>query len=480
VTEALVRSRAEHNNGELFSLEELSLHQQQIERLQHLDVWCRHLKTLYLHNNVIPRIENLSRLKELEYINLALNNVERIENLQGCESLQKLDLTVNFVGELSSVETLRHNPLLEELFLVGNPCADFEGYRPYVVATLPQLKRLDGQEIERSERIRAHQELEWTRRRVLEQEAEYLARRAQQKLSYAGVARQNQCTTASFNIMSASKNKLRWFHNLRLLFESYNFRNSGLQENDDETRRQDPNGSVESNQRFWEEETEFTPESRMETHRHLEESRKAREGNRRGDTKQPKRKRTLITADGRVLNINEAKLDFSLAENDADNTLVLDLAIYKYLDTSLIDVDVQPNYARVTVKGKVFQLVLPEEVQPDRSLAQRSQTTGHMLLTMPKIGYLINGVHQVVGSTFSPALRYECNLHCGDSSQGSAQQHLEVDPSARRGIDVATIVRDAGRGATGRAPPSQPPPFAVALPAEDPAFVDDPDVPPLI
>ncbi|XP_032826407.2 dynein axonemal assembly factor 11 [Petromyzon marinus] len=441
ITEALVRSRAEHNNGELFSLEELSLHQQQIERLQHLDVWCRHLKTLYLHNNVIPRIENLSRLKELEYINLALNNVERIENLQGCESLQKLDLTVNFVGELSSVETLRHNPLLEELFLVGNPCADFEGYRPYVVATLPQLKRLDGQEIERSERIRAHQELEWTRRRVLEQEAEYLARRAQQKLSYAG------------------------------------------QENDDETRRQDPNGSVESNQRFWEEETEFTPESRMETHRHLEESRKTREGN-RGDTKQPKRKRTLITADGRVLNINEAKLDFSLTENDADNTLVLDLAIYKYLDTSLIDVDVQPNYARVTVKGKVFQLVLPEEVQPDRSLAQRSQTTGHMLLTMPKVKEVIKP--EVVKP--KPCVKNHPKEECtspttsnrGDSSQGSAQQHLEVDPSARRGIDVATIVRDAGRGATGRAPPSQPPPFAVALPAEDPAFVDDPDVPPLI
>ncbi|XP_061405358.1 LOW QUALITY PROTEIN: dynein axonemal assembly factor 11-like [Lethenteron reissneri] len=441
ITEALVRSRAEHNNGELFSLEELSLHQQQIERLQHLDVWCRHLKTLYLHNNVIPRIENLSRLKELEYLNLALNNVERIENLQGCESLQKLDLTVNFVGELSSVETLRHNPLLEELFLVGNPCADFEGYRPYVVATLPQLKHLDGQEIERSERIRAHQELEWTRRRVLEQEAEYLPRRAQQKLSYAG------------------------------------------QENDDETRRHDSNGSVESNQRFWEEETEFTPESRMETHRHLEESRKAREGN-RGDTKQPKRERTLITADGRVLNVNEAKLDFSLTENDADSTLVLDLAVYKYLDTSLIDVDVQPNYARVTVKGKVFQLVLPEEVQPDRSLAQRSQTTGHMLLTMPKVKEVVKP--EVVKP--KPCVKNHPKEECtslttsnrGDSSQGSAHQHLEVDPSARRGIDVATIVRDAGRGASGTGSPSQPPPRPVALPAEGPAFVDDPDVPPLI
>ena len=58
----------------------------------------------------------------------------------GCESLQKLDLTVNFVGRLSSVESLRHNVHLAELFLVGNPCTEFEGYRQYVVASLPQLQ----------------------------------------------------------------------------------------------------------------------------------------------------------------------------------------------------------------------------------------------------------------------------------------------------------------------------------------------------
>lgn len=60
--------------------------------------------------------------------------------LPGCESLEKLDLTVNFVGRLSGVERLKHNPHLTELFLVGNPCARFQGYRDYVVATLPRLK----------------------------------------------------------------------------------------------------------------------------------------------------------------------------------------------------------------------------------------------------------------------------------------------------------------------------------------------------
>lgn len=67
-------------------------------------------------------IENLNKLKKLQYLNLAINNVEKIENLNGLESLQKLDLTLNFIGELTSVESLQFNYNLEELYLTGNPC----------------------------------------------------------------------------------------------------------------------------------------------------------------------------------------------------------------------------------------------------------------------------------------------------------------------------------------------------------------------
>lgn len=79
-------------------------------RIEHLDRWCRELKILYLQNNLIPKIgmlvfpmmssftqtyygevtpinslptENVGRLKQLQYLNLALNNIERIENLEG-------------------------------------------------------------------------------------------------------------------------------------------------------------------------------------------------------------------------------------------------------------------------------------------------------------------------------------------------------------------------------------------------------------
>lgn len=43
-------------------------------------------------------MENLTKLKELEYLNLALNCIQVVEGIEGCESLQKLDLTVNFVS----------------------------------------------------------------------------------------------------------------------------------------------------------------------------------------------------------------------------------------------------------------------------------------------------------------------------------------------------------------------------------------------
>ncbi|KAM9322281.1 dynein axonemal assembly factor 11 [Pholidichthys leucotaenia] len=387
-TEELVRRRAEHNDGEIFSLEELSLHQQDIERIEHLDRWCRDLRILYLHNNLIPRIENLGRLKKLEYVNLALNNIEVIENLEGCESLQKLDLTVNFVGRLSSVESLRHNVHLRELFLVGNPCSQFEFYREFVVSALPQLKCLDGTDVSRTERIRASQGLEEATRRVWEEEEEYLIKRVHEREEEQR-RRHQERKSATFcdikNTIPVEENKER----------EENGRSSGS----DEERLE---------REFWETPCPFTPESRLDAYRHLQKVKASKKGmdectgsmfafwcgcGARGEAvvflcreKQtvPEALRRLTTTTGRVLNINEPKLNFTLTEDEGNNCVVLDLGVYRHMDTSLLDVDVQPWYVRVSVKGKIFQLVLPAEVKPDSSTAQRSQTTGNLLLTMPR------------------------------------------------------------------------------------------------
>ena len=97
ITRALIRRKAEHHEGILPDLEEISLHQLELERIEVIGDICRKIQILYLQNNIIPKIENLSHCKDLKYLNVALNNIERIEGLRTCEFLNKLDLTVNFI-----------------------------------------------------------------------------------------------------------------------------------------------------------------------------------------------------------------------------------------------------------------------------------------------------------------------------------------------------------------------------------------------
>lgn len=95
------------------------MHQEDIEKIEHINNWCKRIQILYLQANQISKIENLNKLKELEYLNLAINNVEKIENLERCESLAKLDLTLNFIGDLESVKNLKANLHLKDLYLTG-------------------------------------------------------------------------------------------------------------------------------------------------------------------------------------------------------------------------------------------------------------------------------------------------------------------------------------------------------------------------
>lgn len=82
ITIDLLRKRSEHNEGMISTLEELSLHQEELEKIEMINVHCRHLKILYLQNNIIDSIENLTHMKELCYLNMALNNITEIQGLE--------------------------------------------------------------------------------------------------------------------------------------------------------------------------------------------------------------------------------------------------------------------------------------------------------------------------------------------------------------------------------------------------------------
>ncbi|KAK3923940.1 Protein tilB-like protein [Frankliniella fusca] len=341
ITIELVRKRSEHNEGEISTLEELSLHQEDIEKIEYLQNWCRELRILLLQSNLISRIENLNKMKRLEYLNLALNNIECIENLERCESLEKLDLTLNFIGELTSVASLKANVHLHTLYLTGNPCTEFSGYRDYVIATLPQLQILDAETIFKSDRIRALQCYEDVAQKIMEQQENYKGKREKQRQEH----QQKQMA------------------------------NEALGEMDD----------PEKLKKFWDELCDNSPETRVELAT-ISRKQKEQERNRqKGNEDNPKRSIRLFRDDGQPLSVNEPRIPFSLTENNDNNSFVLDIGVYRHLDTSLIDADVQPKYVRVYIKGKVFQMVLPEAVHPDKSTAKRSQSTGHLVIEMPKV-----------------------------------------------------------------------------------------------
>jgi len=327
ITENLIRKRAEHNDGCLPDLEELSLHQQEIEKIENLERCCRRIRILLLQHNVIGKMEGLTKLKDLEYLNLALNNISKIEGIEGCEALKKLDLTVNFIDldELeNSVFNLRANTQLEDLYLMGNPCLDWAGCRDFIAASLPQVKQLDGELITRQERLLARQKLKGLRKEL-------------GQLSDAAAAK-------------------KW--------------------REKRTRAENP-----------EQDTGWNPDVRLSDARELaaqKDEKEKREMEAKGMApKEPRVVPGVLNAKGEIRQCNEGKWHFVLDTFSNHECTTLEMQLSKHLDTPNIDVDVHPTYVRVVIKDKVTQLRLDDEVLPDSSKVQRSKTTGALFIKMP-------------------------------------------------------------------------------------------------
>lgn len=279
VTEKLIRKKSEHNELMISTLEELSLHQEDIEKIEHIHDWCRDLKILLMQSNLISKIENVNKLKKLEYLNLALNNVEVIENLEMLESLYKLDLTLNFIGKLRSVESLRGNYNLRELHLVGNPCSDYPGYRNYVIDVLPQLTVLDSEEIKISDKLTAKNNYDLDM--ISKAEAEHFKDRAKQ---IERVTRQRRDLEEEIKRAETDEEKAKI---------------------------------------FWDSKTENCPESRIDIAMHHRKSKRLDEEKPKKETYKPK----LFASCGRPYNVNQGKLDFEF--RDEIDRYELNLHVYK-------------------------------------------------------------------------------------------------------------------------------------------------------
>lgn len=55
--------------------------------------------------------------------------------------------------------------------------------------------------------------------------------------------------------------------------------------------------------------------------------------------------------------------EFIMRESDDYRSIELEVTVSKFLDTSLMKIDMQPTYIRLLIKGRLLQLKLPEEVR---------------------------------------------------------------------------------------------------------------------
>ncbi|KYM94462.1 Leucine-rich repeat-containing protein 6 [Cyphomyrmex costatus] len=305
ITLELIRKRSEHNEGEISTLEEIALHQENIDKIQLIDIHCRNLKILLLQNNLISKIENLNMLKRLEYLNLALNNIEVIENLGGLENLKKLDLTLNFIGNLQSVKSLRYNEHLEHLILMGNPCMDYEYYRQYIVATLPQLQELDMQEVERSERIKALQIYSRARDDVIESYRHYEKTRTAQR------ARRN-----AEHEIKKTINQMNITEELTKYTKNEKSENTNTEQNEEL-----------EDERFWKQSSYHTPEDRVAIAKQFIKKQEKKHSSNKSNHLKPVLK--LFAPNGRAYNLNQAKVPFRLNDENDPDFVILEVYVYK-------------------------------------------------------------------------------------------------------------------------------------------------------
>ncbi|CAL1262431.1 unnamed protein product [Larinioides sclopetarius] len=220
----------------------------------------------------------------------------------------------------------------------------------------------------------------------------------------------------------------------------------------------------ESQSNFWKQQTKNTPQSRIEIYKHMEKSRKKPNS----EIKKPKIARKLITDDGKILNVNEPKLDFEFIDDEENNCYKLDLAVFRFLDTSLLEADVQPNYVRVKVKDKYFQLLLPGEVHPDRSTCQRSQTTGHLVFIIPKADEVITG-RKCLGNSNSSINNQEEKKNTSEKQDLNTKNRKIGNKSLLYSIDKIVDIKT-----------NQNKEFVSHSKDQKEVFVDNPDVPPLL
>ena len=201
-------------------------------------------------------------------------------------------------------------------------------YKEYIIATVPQLSFIDGYEILKSDRIKGRQNYE-----SLEIELEKLAKE---------------------NIFK---------------------------------KEIDPDKDNPD---------KYSKEYRRKLYKELEEERNEKEREKMQKQKEndafwygieKKEIPSVYRENGEIRVCNYGKYDFRLDEDYFRSGITtFELKLPKFMDTSNITVDLNPQYVRVIAKDKLTQLKFNYDINVENSTIQRSTTTGHLLIKCPIVG----------------------------------------------------------------------------------------------
>lgn len=94
----------------------------------------------------------LRQMVSLEIVSLPVNRISTLKDFQGLAKLRELSVRDNCIRDLRELLYLRNCKALENIWIVGNPCAEAANARITAIAILPQLKKLNNIEITQNER----------------------------------------------------------------------------------------------------------------------------------------------------------------------------------------------------------------------------------------------------------------------------------------------------------------------------------------
>ena len=236
----------------------------------------------------------------------------------------------------ASMDNLASLGHLRELYLLGNPAATWTSCRSYVISRLPILELLDGKEITRAERIQAARS-----RGELTSELRELA--ASKTATTAAAAADPMVPALPTNSIDDHENgdsEEPWCPATRTKM----YLDIAAKREADEARKR-------VNEPQWR-------DAAVEQHDTVAAVRAAEASRPSGKTESTSGGSSVPVPQPQeegpsIKQCNQGRWEFAVEDNERTGTVVLRLSLNRFLDSSLVDVDVHPTYVSVVIKGKV-------------------------------------------------------------------------------------------------------------------------------